>query len=420
MPRWLLSRSALPAGAALAVTAGLAPFAHLTLPAATVIAFIIFTAIGELLEVTLPWEDSRVTMGMAPAVGYMLALDCNRAGDPASVCSALGNGPAEVALIFAGGAAIALAVRALRRKNLRLEAIAAASLTVIAASAAYAGLARLDPWDAFGPPNISILGLAGVFVVGILLDAAIPSITTMINERLPVAGLLRSRVRASAALQVASTSVGSLLALAYPALGNWALPLFLAPLGATAFSFRQFEAIRTTYLQTVRALAKVPEMAGYTQPGHSMRVAALSVEIGQEMGVNARDLDEVEYAALLHDIGRVSLPDPESAGETTYRLELALVGAAIVDQTGYLPRVATMIRQQHEPYRRRGEDQNKNLDAGSKIIKVASAYDDLTNPGGLGRSSWDALERMHLGMAYEFDPAVIQSLTRVLEKRGMI
>jgi len=43
----------------------------------------------------------------------------------------------------------------------------------------------------------------------------------------------------------------------------------------------------------------------------------------------------------------------------------------------------------------------------------------MTRPGAtLGLSTWDVLERLHLGMAYEYDPAVIQALTRVLEKRG--
>ena len=78
-----------------------------------------------------------------------------------------------------------------------------------------------------------------------------------------------------------------------------------------------------------------------------------------------------------------------------------------------------MIERQNEPYRRRGEDANPELSLGAKIIKVCSAFDDMTRPGAtLGLSTWDVLERLHLGMAYEYDPAVIQALTRVLEKRG--
>jgi len=113
----------------------------------------------------------------------------------------------------------------------------------------------------------------------------------------------------------------------------------------------------------------------------------------------------------------VSIPDPTSM-QGTSSLELALTGAGIVRETGHFPDVADMIEHQYEPYRRRGEVANE-LPIGAKIIKVASAYDDFTHPGGaVGLSTWDVLERLHLGMAYEYDPQVIQALTRVLEKRG--
>jgi putative nucleotidyltransferase with HDIG domain len=413
--------------AGLAVIAGLMPGFHVPRPSfVTVFAFIMFVAIGELLEVNLPW-GSVVTMGLAPAVGLMLQLDCTAklAGiadpsrNPASACSAA-HGPADVAAVFLAGALIALAVRKARGKELKLGSIGVQTITVVLASVVYVSLARLDEFDAFGPANISYVGIVGVFLVTIAADALIPSIATAATEKLPVVPLLQGRLRSSAALQVASVSVGALLALAHPTLGTWAFPLFLVPLVATQFSFRQFASIRKTYLQTIRALAKVPEMAGYTEPGHSARVAEISVEIANELGIEQGKVEEIQYAALLHDIGRVSLPDPETANDSTYRLELAVVGAAIVEQTGYLPGVASIIRQQHEPYRRRGEDQNRNLDIGAKIIKVASTYDDLTYPAGAGRTSWDALERLHSQMAYEYDPAVIQGLTRVLEKRGAI
>ena len=407
---------------ALAAAAGLMPGFHMPNKhvMTIVLAFVLFIAVGELLEVNLPWGSALVTMGLAPAVGFLLPLDCRPDLKAAARTCVASYGPAEVVAVFAAGSLIALAVRLVRRKDPRIEAVAVQGLTVILAGLTYVGLARIDPFDGFGPANISYFGIAGVFIVTIASDALIPSVLAAVTEKLPLLPKLRDQVRASAALQVASVSVGALLALSRPTLGNWSFPLFLVPLIATQYSFRQFASIRTTYLQTIGALAKVPEMAGYTEPGHSRRVADLAVEIAQEMGVEGKHIEEIQYAALLHDIGRVSLPDPESANDSAYRLQVALEGAVIVKETGYLPGVATIIGQQHEPYRRRGEDQNRGVEVGAKIVKVASAYDDLTNPPGAGRTPWDALEHMHLGMAYEYDPQVIQALTRVLEKRASI
>ena len=101
-------------------------------------------------------------------------------------------------------------------------------------------------------------------------------------------------------------------------------------------------------------------------------------------------------------------------------MELALVGAAIIEETGHLPRVAGMVRDQNEPYRRRGEDTNAGLTVGAKVIKVASAFDDLTVPPGPGRTPREAVERLYLGMAFDYDPKVIQALTRVLERDDLL
>jgi len=316
---------------------------------------------------------------------------------------------------------ITMLARLMRGRDLRLPMLATRLLVVVAAAGVYRGVAGLAPerWT-FSSSHMSVVGLAAVLVTVVALDTALHAFLGAEGQHLPPMQSLRDQFRATGPLLISTVSVGVLLALAYPALHAWTLPLFLAPLAATQYSFKQVASMRTNYLQTVRALSKVPEMAGYTVRGHSSRVAKLSVEIAIEVGIGDPELHEIEYAALLHDIGRISLPDPEEAAMSTSALELALVGGEIVEKTGHFPRVAEMVRHQNEPYRRRGEDTNRELTDGAKIIRVASAYDDLTEPGGPGRTAWDALERLHLGMAYDYDPKVIQSLTRVLEKRGLI
>lgn len=373
----------------------------------TAIAFVAFVAIGDLLEIPLE-RRSVFSLGLAPALAFAL-LNGHHLG--------------EAIVVFLAGNVIAVLVRLVRGHDLRLPETAARTLVVLAAGSIYrAVVAGAPDVMAFGPGSsrMSGVGLIAVLATVVLLDVAFESALTLADEALDPIRVVQDQLRATGTLLLSTVSVGALLALAYPALDEWTLPLFLAPLAATQYSFKQVASIRKNYLQTIRALSKVPEMAGYTVRGHSSRVARLSVEIAKELGLGDQMLHEVEYAALLHDIGRISLPDPEEATQSTSRLELAEVGAGIVENTGHFPQVAVMVRQQHEPYRRRGEDANPELMSGAKIIKVASAFDDLTEPGGPGRTAWDALERLHLGMAYDYDPAVIQALTRVLEMRAAI
>ena len=369
------------------------------------VAFIAFVAVGDLLEIPLE-RRSVFSLGLAPALAFALLP---------------GRHLGEVLVVFLAGNVVATVVRIVRGQGLRLPETAARTLVVLAAGAVYRAVFPATPNAlTFGPESMSALGLVAVLCTVVFLDVTFQSALMLADEDLDPSQVVRDQLRATGTLLLSTVSVGALLALAYPALDVWTLPLFLAPLAATQYSFKQVASIRKNYLQTIRALSKVPEMAGYTVRGHSSRVARLSVEVAQELGIGDPLLHEIEYAALLHDIGRISLPDPEEAAASTSRLELALVGSEIVENTGHFPEVAVMVRQQHEPYRRRGEDANPDLTLGAKIIKVASAFDDLTEPEGPGRTSWDALERLHLGMAYDYDPAVIQALTRVLEQHGEI
>ncbi|VAW08967.1 hypothetical protein MNBD_ACTINO01-1034, partial [hydrothermal vent metagenome] len=74
--------------------------------------------------------------------------------------------------------------------------------------------------------------------------------------------------------------------------------------------------------------------------------------------------------------------------------------------------------QQHRPYRSPGIEIDPDIPVPSKIIKIASAYDQ--GQIELGLSPVESLEKIHQGSAYEFDPAIAASLRRVLVFRGEI
>ena len=99
-------------------------------------------------------------------------------------------------------------------------------------------------------------------------------------------------------------------------MGIAGLAVFVVPLLVTQLAFRRYAGIRATYLQTVRALARVTEVGGYVEGGHSRRVSGLAVVVGRELGMSEPDLLELEYAALMHDIGQLSLRDPIPGGAT--------------------------------------------------------------------------------------------------------
>ncbi len=213
-------------------------------------------------------------------------------------------------------------------------------------------------------------------------------------------------------------ATGWLLAFSYPVLGPWAVPTAVIPYAFSHMAFVRYTGTRVTYGQTIRALARIPEVAGLAAEGHSTRSADLAVAIGQDIGLSPASVTELEYAALMHDIGRITLNEPAilKAGYTDQ--DIARWGSQIIAEAPYLHRVAAYVRQQHAPYRRPGEHIDESLPLPSKIIKVASAYDQAVTETGL--PPIEAIEVLHRGAAYDFDPRVVQSLRRVIQRSGAI
>jgi response regulator RpfG family c-di-GMP phosphodiesterase len=162
----------------------------------------------------------------------------------------------------------------------------------------------------------------------------------------------------------------------------------------------------------------VTEVGGYVESGHSRRVGDLSVAIGRELGMYEAELLELEYAALMHDIGQLSLPDPIPGGATVFagadeQLRIAKLGAEVIRQAGVLEAVANIVEHQCEPYK-----PNPELPLASRVIRVANAYDDMVGGSGDHDRSAAALERLRHDVAIEFDPDVVEALARVIDRLG--
>lgn len=211
-------------------------------------------------------------------------------------------------------------------------------------------------------------------------------------------------------------STGALYGIAAPAMGLWALPLAGLPYAFGHVSLHRVQTTRRTYRQTIQALGAVPEAGGMVAAGHAGRVAELAIAIGAEMGLSVSMLQRLEFAALLHDVGRVVLANPAIAAGSYSDSDVSGWSAAIMSEARYLENVAEVVAAQHHPYRRPGEERDPDLPLASKILRVTAAYD-----GGMinGLSSLESIEALHRGAAYDYDPEVVACLRRVLERRAV-
>lgn len=211
---------------------------------------------------------------------------------------------------------------------------------------------------------------------------------------------------------------GALFGELFSPIGWWALPIALLPYSFAHAAFKRFQETKTTYRQTIRALARIPEVSGLGIDGHADRTTDLATSIAKEMGLGPGQVYDVEYAALMHDIGRVSLSEPQILKMGYTDDDLARWSAEIIAESPYLERVAGQVRHQYQSYRKPGEQDDPDISTVSRIIKVSAAYDWKVHRSGM--SPLSALEELHAGAAYEFDPDVVASLRRLLEARGVL
>ncbi|MBW3665965.1 MAG: HD domain-containing protein [Actinobacteria bacterium] len=211
---------------------------------------------------------------------------------------------------------------------------------------------------------------------------------------------------------------GALFGELFLALGWWALPIALLPYSFAHAAFKRFQETKVTYKQTIRALARIPEVSGLGVDGHADRTTALATSIAKELGLGPHQVEALEFAGLMHDIGRVSLNEPQILKMGYTDDDIARWSAEIIAESPYLDKVALDVRRQYEPYRKPGQQDDPEISIISRIIKVAAAYDWRVHLEG--DTPLSALETLHAGAAYEYDPEVVASLRRLLQTRGIL
>ncbi len=208
--------------------------------------------------------------------------------------------------------------------------------------------------------------------------------------------------------------------LAVSQVGVWALPLFGVPLLLGQVSFHRYHAIRVTRRQTVASLARTTEVAGYTLPGHARRVADLADRIGRELGLRRRELRLLEDAALMHDIGQLSLVDPVPGGATALlpveeQRRIGRLGSEVIRQAGVPAQVADIVALIAEPSRPGGLDGDPVPALASAIIRVANAFDDLGGDGGGEEGRREVLEQLRSDVARAYEPCAVEALARLYQ-----
>jgi putative nucleotidyltransferase with HDIG domain len=223
--------------------------------------------------------------------------------------------------------------------------------------------------------------------------------------------------------------LGSIIALLYFQTKLWGVMLFFLPLLLARYSFQLYTDMRRDLVEFVKALtAVIDEIDPYTRH-HSLRVAQYSVNIAREMGLPEREVETIECAALMHDLGKISsrhrqiLAKPTQLSSEERRLIVAhpAAGADIVGKVRSLRRAAQIVRAHHErpdgngyPFGLKAHD----VPVGARILNVADAFDAMTSdrPYRAALTVEQALSELSRFAGTQFDESVVGSLYRLYAK----
>jgi HD-GYP domain-containing protein (c-di-GMP phosphodiesterase class II) len=191
------------------------------------------------------------------------------------------------------------------------------------------------------------------------------------------------------------------------------------------------ERLSDSYSTTVRALAAALELRDDETGGHAERVARLALELAKSIDPGLLDDPELEYGFLLHDLGKIGVPDsillkpgPLTAREQETMRDHPILGERIVAQVPYLRGTARRVVAAHHerwdgagyPRRVRGIQ----IPQCARIFSVVDAFDAMTNerPYRAAMKIDDALDEIKRCTGSQFDPLVVEAFLSLQEVRS--
>lgn len=185
-----------------------------------------------------------------------------------------------------------------------------------------------------------------------------------------------------------------------------------------------------TLQQMIATVAAIIDARDQAVAGHSSRVAKYAVALGEELGLAPPALAELHTAGLLHDLGKIAVPEailhkPAKLTAEEYAIvkEHAALGERILSQVEQLEAVAQIVGDHHERFDGRGYpngETGKAITQGGRILAVADTLDTILSdrPYSPGKPLAWALEEADRCAGSHFDPDVVDALRRIFLARG--
>jgi response regulator RpfG family c-di-GMP phosphodiesterase/signal transduction histidine kinase len=182
---------------------------------------------------------------------------------------------------------------------------------------------------------------------------------------------------------------------------------------------------RSLFLSTVKSLASAIDAKDEYTRHHSTRVTDFTLKIAAKMGFSEKELGDLELAAVLHDVGKIGVPESIlnkpgklTAEEFKIVMEHPVRGEAILSPVIELKEIGRIVRAHHERYDGKGYPdrlKGREIPLGARIMSIADTYDSITSerPYRKAASHRYAVKEIISCSGTQFDPEVVENFLEI-------
>jgi putative nucleotidyltransferase with HDIG domain len=262
-------------------------------------------------------------------------------------------------------------------------------------------------------------------LVYIMLNTALVAVSLRFRDGTSVRRILTADLALVLLGMFALVPLAWLVAHVYLSVGWWAATLFALPLLTTRGTYTKVVEIRDMFTQTVRALSAAVDAKDSYTAGHSESVQEIARAIGDKLRCSEAELEALEWGGLLHDIGKIGIPDDIllKSGKLTREERMVMnshpvKGADIIRPVAKLAPELPIILHHHEWYNGSGYPDHlagEDIPRLARILHVADAFEAMTasRPYRLTPLTVaQAVAEIDKFIGVQFDPVVVEAFKK--------
>ena len=282
---------------------------------------------------------------------------------------------------------------------------------------------------AFSPTAIDLLAVIAAGSAYVLISNLFAALVVALRQDRQPRKVFMANLRQFGLAVAGLALVAWLMAALYIVAGPIGILPFAVPLFATRSGYQKVVEIRDMFTQTVRSLSSAVDAKDPYTAGHSERVQLIAKDLGEEMDCTDSELEALEWGGLLHDIGKIGIPDAIllkqgalTREERTVMNAHPVKGEEIIRPVVKLAPELPIIRHHHEWYNGSGYPDKlvaEQIPKLARIMHVADSFEAMTSARPYRMTPLtepQALEELRRFTGVQFDPEVVAAFEKLLAR----